>query len=57
MKNIKLIANISTGSPVILYTPWKSWLYAITRGANIKAYKNGQYYWVNKWNAQKVKPA
>lgn len=54
MENVKLIASVTTGRPMVVYCPRKEWMFARRVCTNVKAYFNGESYWVNIWNAKRV---
>lgn len=56
MKNIQLLADVTTGQPINVWVPWKDWLRAIAKGHQVRAFANSDFYYVNSWNAAPYRP-
>jgi hypothetical protein len=50
-KNVKLLAAVHSGAPMIVYCPFQAWKWAHQVNTTVKAYHEGQVYYVSPFNA------
>lgn len=48
--NVRVLAKVTTGEPIILYMPASNYLLMKRFTTNVPGYMNGQIYWCNVWN-------